>query len=480
MLLVFLLGHRGLNEPDEGRYANIALGFQAPGTHWWEPRMSHFGHYDKPPLTYWLAALAFRCFGQTEWAARLTSLAGAWLTLAGLAWAARRWYGPQTAWWAVLLCGTMGQFWLLARFLTPDMLLTGACTLAIAAWAEARTRHGHWGFWALGVLCWSAAWWTKATAALVPLAGLTAGVVAGGDVAGRKALRLPLTLLLVLALGLPWYLWLIAQYPELTGFFLGRELVGRIAGHPDQRHGPVYYHFLVILAAWWPWLPVIGAAALLKRRLFLRSGWRGLRRALGREGWIVLTGLVFYSLISSKLPTYTLPLAPWAALLLARALLRLRGALRRRDFCWLVAAPTALAVAVFVGAAILAPHFEARLRMNSSLRQVSEELRRRGAQTVLLDRYWAGMEFYFGHRVHYVVAREPRQRRGETGFCPAIGNTHFCRPENWPQRVSRTPGPGVWLVHYTKDSQSSFREFIERSPASDRVTVGHFLLVRVR
>lgn len=480
LLLIFLLGHRGLNEPDEGRYANIALGLQAPGAHSWEPRMSHFGHYDKPPLTYWLTASAFRCFGRTEWAARLVPLAGACMTLGGLAWAARRLYGRETAWWAVLLCGTMGQFWLLARFLTPDMLLSGACTLAIAAWVEARARQGHWGFWALGVLCWSVAWWTKGTAALVPLAGLTAGLVAGGDAAGRKALRLPLTLLWVLALGLPWYLWLIAQYPELTGFFFGRELVGRIAGHPDGRQGPIYYHFLVILVAWLPWLPVIGAAVLLKRKLFLRSGWRGVRNALGIEGWIVLVGLIIYSLISSKLPTYTLPFAPWAALLLARALLRLRGALRRQNFCWLVTAPTVIAVAVFVVAAMLAPALEARLGSNSSLRPVSEELRRRGAQTVLLDRYWAGMEFYFGHRVHYVVAREPRQRRGETGFCPAIANTHFCRPEDWPQRVSRTPGPGIWLVHYTKDKQSPFREFIERNPKCDRATVGHFLLVRVR
>jgi len=145
-----------------------------------------------------------------------------------------------------------------------------------------------------------------------------------------------------------------------------------------------------------------------------------------------------------------------------------------------VAAPTAIVLAIFLGAAVLAPRFEARLKMNSSLRPVSEELRRRGAQTVLLDRYWAGMEFYFGHQVHYVAAREPRQRQGETGFCPAIANTHFCRPEHWPLRLSRAPGPGVWLVHYTEDKQSPFRDFIERNPQCERARVGHFLLVRAR
>ena len=50
-LLLFRLGDRGLNEPDEGRYANIALEMLEPEHSIWEPRMSDFGHSDKPPLT---------------------------------------------------------------------------------------------------------------------------------------------------------------------------------------------------------------------------------------------------------------------------------------------------------------------------------------------------------------------------------------------------------------------------------------------
>ena len=42
-IYVFCLGARGLNEPDEGRYANIARAMVSSGD-WWEPRMSGFGH----------------------------------------------------------------------------------------------------------------------------------------------------------------------------------------------------------------------------------------------------------------------------------------------------------------------------------------------------------------------------------------------------------------------------------------------------
>ena len=69
-------------------------------------------------------ALGFRAFGFNEWAARLPPLLGAALALAGLGWAAWRLRGERVAWWAVLICGTSVQFWVLGRVLSPDMLLT--------------------------------------------------------------------------------------------------------------------------------------------------------------------------------------------------------------------------------------------------------------------------------------------------------------------------------------------------------------------
>jgi hypothetical protein len=57
VLLTALYGQRGLNEPDEGRYANIAINFvDHPGS-LLEPRMSGFGHYDKPLLPHIKIAL---------------------------------------------------------------------------------------------------------------------------------------------------------------------------------------------------------------------------------------------------------------------------------------------------------------------------------------------------------------------------------------------------------------------------------------
>src|SRR6266542_3370211 len=65
-----LLGSRSLNEPDEGRYAEIAREMIELGD-WLVPHFWYVPHLDKPPLTYWFVALSLSVFGQNEWAVRL-------------------------------------------------------------------------------------------------------------------------------------------------------------------------------------------------------------------------------------------------------------------------------------------------------------------------------------------------------------------------------------------------------------------------
>ena len=71
-LLAFaFLGTRGVWDPDEGRYTNVALVMLDSGD-WLSPmRNAETGHWTKPPMTYWLIAAIVATFGQTPWAARL-------------------------------------------------------------------------------------------------------------------------------------------------------------------------------------------------------------------------------------------------------------------------------------------------------------------------------------------------------------------------------------------------------------------------
>ena len=66
-----LLGSRGIWDPDEGRYTNVALNMLDSGD-WVDPRRNDdVGHWTKPPLTYWAIASSVQLFGRNPWAARL-------------------------------------------------------------------------------------------------------------------------------------------------------------------------------------------------------------------------------------------------------------------------------------------------------------------------------------------------------------------------------------------------------------------------
>ncbi len=480
VLLCVGLGHRGLSEPDEGRYTNIALEMLEPDGSWWEPRMADFGHYDKPPLTYWVTAVSLRVFGVNEVAARIPSLFGALLALGGLGWTAWRLYGGRVAWWAVLMCATFPQFWFLARMLTPDMLLAGWTTLGIAAWCECRHRGGDWRWWLACCLAFGFGWWTKATAALVPLLGLTVGLWIRRDRDGLRALRPVRLLAAVLVLGAPWFLDLMRRHPELKDFFFKRELAGRVAGHPDGRRGPIYYHLLVTAAGWLPWwLPVWVGLARWRRSGTVRA-LAGHVREWPLELWLVLTGLTVFSIISSKLPTYTVPFAPWAALVCSRAWLWFRGHgfWRIRDRGRLaIAGGMAIACLVFV---VAYPTVETRLGRNSSVRMASRVLAREKAGVVYADRFWAGLEFYLGENVFYVQARPPRQRSDDRGFCRTLGESHFLTEEEYREHVARDTNRSVWLLVFKGSTNSPLLRSAPRRGFSETVRVGDFLLCCVR
>jgi 4-amino-4-deoxy-L-arabinose transferase-like glycosyltransferase len=458
--LFFALGTRGLNEPDEGRYANMAGEIlEADSDGFLDPVLSDVHHYDKPPMIYWVTALSIKAFGYGEAATRLPSVLGAILALAGLGWAAWRLYGTRVAWWAVLICETMVQFWALARWLTPDMFLTGWITLAIAAWVECRHRQGAWRWWLVSLLCWVMAWWTKATPALIPMLGLYVALIVTKDQQGRRALRFPRLLLLVIILGSPWYLLMIGKHPDLVHFFFGRELAGRLTGHVDGRKGPIYYYLIISLLGWLPWWPWAAVAAKCKG---LSKGWW--RRS--PEFWVMVVGLIVFSVASSKLPTYTLTLAPWVALGIARLISPLaEQRVRWRRALWLTAGVW-MVLALML--AVLVVPYESKLGRNSSLREVSTYLTQHGVKKIYADSYWPSLEVYFGENVFYVTENDLVQTKRDRDV--AADATHFMNKQKFGA-LSVAETAGSWLIHYRRQNLNLE---VERK---NSVVIGDFELI---
>ncbi len=323
VVLVVGLGSRGLNEPDEGRYSEIGREMAA-GNSWLVPHLNGFPHFQKPPLVYWLTATGFRIFGVNEWGARFPSALAAFGTVIATWMIARRLFDARVATTAALVLVGGLEFFGMARMLTPDMLMTFWITAAIACLVRAVTpaapsasgapSRWMWGFF----VCQGLGFMTKGPMALV----VPSGAALGWWWFARKtpaSIRIPWVrgLAIALALGLAWFVVISIRIPGLFDYFLGDELVKRVASKAHGRSKPFWFFVPVLIGGALPWTacaPWIVASAWKRWQsaVPLRP-WQGLLL-----GWTVIPFVVL-SISGSKLLTYVLPLYPALALAVAAA-----------------------------------------------------------------------------------------------------------------------------------------------------------------
>lgn len=351
--LLLFLGTRGLNEPDEGRYAEIAREMTVSGD-WLVPHLNGIEHFQKPPLLYWLTASSVRVLGANEWAARLPSALAA-LGIVILTYGiARRVFDNATAVAATLVLVTSAEFFALARLLTPDMLLTFWVTAAIASLLYQR----RWLFF----VCMGFGFLTKGPMALVvPISAAIGWRWTIRRDAGQAPLPWLRGMAITLAIGLSWFICLSLRDGALFDYFWRYELVERFASSTHGRSKPFWFFLPVLLIGFVPWIVFLPQRAREVWTRWRSGEWTDADRLL--LCWIVPPFLLL-SISGSKLPTYILPLFPALSLLVAR------GA-RVQNFQWRIAIPAA---ACWLAAAALLPRFNDSLKQQASVKMLAENV----------------------------------------------------------------------------------------------------------
>jgi 4-amino-4-deoxy-L-arabinose transferase-like glycosyltransferase len=313
-----LLAGRPLFDPDEGRYAEIPREMLSGGD-WVIPHLNALVYLEKPPLQYWLTALAFRGFGQNEFAARLcTGLAG-FLSLATVFFIGRKLWGIDAGVRALLFTSASTLFVLLGHQLTLDMLLSFFLTAALGCFLMAQARHDSlvtWRVWMLG--CWAAMAFAMLTkgliGVLIPAATLIAYVVWQRDWMPLRRLNLRWGLPLFTAIAAPWFVLAARANPQFLRFFFVREHFQRFLTPIEHRTEPWWFFAPVLVVGIMPWLP---HALRALGSPFADRAPRGQFDA-ARLLWIwCVFVLIFFSYSDSKLIPYILPAVPALALLCA-------------------------------------------------------------------------------------------------------------------------------------------------------------------
>ena len=349
-LLFFLkLGTPSLWDIDEGNNAEASREM-LEADNWVVPTFNYDLRVDKPALRYWLHMAAYKLHGIDEFAARLPSALAAFAGVFVAYALGRGMFGPMEGLLAGLILASSVAFCASAHFANPDALLN-LCTIA--------TLTLFWFDYSRGARTW---FWTAGIAAgFGVLAKGPVGVVLPGTVvllfllwekklAILRDWRLVGGILLLALVAAPWYVLVGVETKAdfLIGFLL-KHNIGRFAEPMEKHGGSIFYYVAVVLAGFGPW------SVFLLSTFWYGTGDRareaGMTLAANRFLWCwVGVYLLFFTLASTKLPNYILPLYAPLALLMARFLERWRNG--TMDVVWPVRVSLICLLLVGVGTAV--------------------------------------------------------------------------------------------------------------------------------
>jgi 4-amino-4-deoxy-L-arabinose transferase len=314
LLYLLPLGAAPLRVPDETRYAEIGREMATDGDRV-VPRLLGKRYFEKPPAGYWISGACLSVFGENSFAARLgpalsTGL-GACMVYA-MAFALRRERG--TALSAALIHLSMLQVLGIGTYNVLDamfcMWVTASMLCAYAASRARAVRGRLCAFAALGAAC-GMAFLTKGFPGPA-LAALAALPVALRQQQLRDLfLYGPVAVLSAAAVALPWGLAIAVREPDFWRYFFWVEHIQRFAGEKAQHGEPFWFYLPWFAGGMLPWVGLAPQA--------FATAWRERSRRPELFFLLVwmLAPLLFFSAARGKLPTYILPCAAPAALLLA-------------------------------------------------------------------------------------------------------------------------------------------------------------------
>lgn len=332
LLLLAGLGATDFWAPDEPRYGQVAQeirSFEHGPSGLVLLHLAGEPYTQKPPLYYWLAALASAASGDrvSEVAARLPSaLAGIATVMLTAALARRLVPGRLSPFCAGIVLLTTFRFAHLARRAQLDVLLTGCETAAMLAFwqIDARLRAGAprpTGGVVAFHLALGAAALTKGPVGWLPV--LAIGVYLAWEGRARDLPRLLPVWGLLLSVG-PVLVWIGGATALAPGGFFREAVVENLAGRflsASSHVRPLYYYLYQLPADALPWTLLWPVVA-----------WHGVRALRGgaeeRRPWRLLFAwvgvpLIVLSLSSGKRGLYLLPVFPALSLMTGATLARL-------------------------------------------------------------------------------------------------------------------------------------------------------------
>jgi len=287
--------------------------------------------FAKPILFYWCASLSYLVFGVNNFAVRFPSAVFAIFTVLTTFSIGRRLFDSKTGLLAAILTATFPLFFMYARYASPDMALTFLMTYAMYLFIRAvKDPEKGKGFFMAFFAMLGLATATKGLGGFIlPLIAAIAYIVSAKKWNLFKSMNIPLGLVIMLAIGLPWYILMYKLHGDVyLNHIVAKETLKRLFYSPENKGGT---GFLVpYLLNFFNYVPVL-LLFFIPHSLFLPAAMTGAfknKNPREKDSYRFILSFFFtifavFTLMSSKIYHYMLPISPAFGLLIAGYLINL-------------------------------------------------------------------------------------------------------------------------------------------------------------
>ncbi|MCX8110360.1 MAG: glycosyltransferase family 39 protein [Syntrophorhabdaceae bacterium] len=299
------LGAYSLKEPDEGRYAEIPREMVETGDYL-VPHLNYVRYFEKPPLFYWTVAASYKISGINEWSFRIPNALSAFICVILTYIFSRRWFNSKIAFFSSMILASSFGFFSMARIVTLDMFFTLWLSCSLFLFYEYYKDKKPF-FIYLFYICLALATLTKGIVVIIlMLITIFIFLITEKRLDFIKEMKPLKGIIVYLVVALPWFITISMKEKEFFYFFFIDQHFLRFFTSKHKRTGSILYFFPVLFGGLFPWSFFLPRAVvnLWKRkeiRLFLI--------------WSIVV-FAFFSISSSKLPPYILPIFPAMALVL--------------------------------------------------------------------------------------------------------------------------------------------------------------------
>jgi 4-amino-4-deoxy-L-arabinose transferase-like glycosyltransferase len=361
------LGASSLWDSNEAFYAETPREMIAAGDYV-NPTFNDHVRLNKPPLSYWIVVPFYKLFGVSETSERLPIVLAAMVMIATAFGLGRAVFSVDAGLLAAIALAASPRFLMFSRRIMIDFYLAMFMALALFMFVLAQKQPKRrrlylvlmYGCIGLGVI-------TKGpVAAALPAIVLAVYFAFGRRLSELRRMMLPIGLIIVALIVLPWYLAIYSQHGwgHIETFII-KDNLSRYMEPVWGPHRGIFFYIPVVVGDFFPWsvflLPLCWVA--------LRRLWTFIRHSahpasLERGEWEnnallmiwIAVIVVFFSLSRSKEDLYVLPIYPAAAALVGSLLSRWlsnkqfpqQSALRWTTFCLAAITIAAAAVILFL------------------------------------------------------------------------------------------------------------------------------------